>query len=334
MAHKIILDTDPGIDDAMAILTAIAHEDIDLLGLTTVFGNVSVDQAANNALWLTEQAGVNIPVFKGCAKPLRKDPLPFPDFVHGVDGFGNLDLKPAEGQLSSLDSAEFIIEQVQKYPNEITLVAIGPLTNLATVIERAPELVNKVKRVVLMGGTIHADGNVSPVAEANIFSDPDAAEQVMAAEWNVVMIGLDATHQVSFNRALFADIASNNPKVGDFMQSSADYYINFYIKVRAQELTENVSDQKEDSSQDACYGHDICAVLYVVQPDAFQTIKGSICVATEGVAMGQTIINHRQLTSYLMDDWNDRPMHKACINVNAEEIRTLFYDSMTNNFWK
>ena len=221
MAHKIILDTDPGIDDAMAIFTAIAHEEIELLGLTTVFGNVSVEQAANNALWLTEQSGVKIPVCKGCAKPLSRDPFPFPDFVHGVDGFGNLDLPDAKGELSSLDSADFIIEQLQQSPKEITLVAIGPLTNLATALKRAPDIATKVKQIVLMGGAIHTDGNVSPVAEANIFSDPDAADLVMAAEWPVVMIGLDTTHQVSFNRKLFADIALNNPKVGNFMQQAA-----------------------------------------------------------------------------------------------------------------
>lgn len=330
MAHKIILDTDPGIDDAMAIFTAIAHDDINLLGLTTVFGNVSVEQAANNALLLTEKAGINIPVCKGCAKPLEKDPLHFPDFVHGVDGFGNLNLKPSEGKLSSLDSADFIIEQVLKYPNEVTLVAIGPLTNLATAIQRAPDIVNKVKAVVLMGGAIHTDGNVTPVAEANIFSDPDAADIVMAAGWEVVMIGLDATHQVTFNRRFFADIANKNPKVGNFMQQSADFYINFYMKARKQELSLS---KQTDSSLDACYGHDLCAVLYVVNPDIFQIIEGSICVAVKGVAMGQTIINHRQLTSYLVDDWNGRPIQKACIGVNADEIRQLFYTSLTNGFW-
>ena len=335
MAHKIILDTDPGIDDAMAIFTAIAHEDIELIGLTTVFGNVSVERAANNALWLTEQSGVEIPVCKGCAKPLKKDPLPFPDFVHGVDGFGNLDLPTAKGELCALDSANFIIEQLQQFPNEITLVAIGPLTNLATVLKRSPDIVTKVKQVVLMGGTIHADGNVSPVAEANIFSDPDAAELVMAAEWSVVMIGLDTTHQVSFNRKLFANIAVNNSKVGKFMQRAADYYINFYMSVRDQELTTQKASAKpqKDDSLDACYGHDICAVLYVVNPDIFEEIEGSICVATEGVAMGQTIINHRKLTSYLVEDWNNRPFQKACMNVDADEIRSMFYSSMTNDFW-
>lgn len=336
MSHKIILDTDPGIDDAMAIFTAMAHPDIELLGLTTVFGNVSAELAVQNGLRLVEMTGVDVPVCKGCTVPRNGRVLSYPDFVHGADGFGNVNLSAPNIAPNKLDSADFIIETVKKYPHEVTLVAVGPLANLALAIERAPEILSLVKEVVLMGGCAFTDGNVSPVAEANIFSDPDAADLVMAADWPVVMVGLDVTHEVSFSRAMFAEIAEKNPKVGSFMQQAANFYISFYMSVRDKEMKKH-ADKEDDSAlphdQESCFGHDICAVLYVVDPTVFTTIEGSICVATEGVAAGQTIVDHRQLKAYLVPNWNDRPLQKTCTQVDATRIREMFLSSMTSQFW-
>jgi len=130
MPEKIILDTDPGIDDAMAIFFAMSSPKIDLLGLTTTFGNVSVDMATDNALRLVEMMDKEIPVAKGVAQPLVQEPAPFPDFVHGKDGFGNLNLAPPKGQAIDLSAAEFIVKTIMDNPNQITLIAIGPLGNL------------------------------------------------------------------------------------------------------------------------------------------------------------------------------------------------------------
>ncbi len=337
MSHKIILDTDPGIDDAMAIFTAMAHPDIELLGLTTVFGNVSAELALQNGLRLTEMAGVSIPVCKGCTVPRNERVLSYPDFVHGTDGFGNLNLPAPSGKASELDSADFIIETVKKHPNAVTIVAVGPLANLALAIERAPEILPLVKEVVLMGGSAFTDGNVSPVAEANIFSDPHSADLVMGAEWPVVMVGLDVTHEVSFSRALFAQIAENNPKVGPFMQDAANFYISFYMSVRYKEMQKHADTEdhvKLNHNQESCFGHDICAVLYVVDPGMFTTIKGSICVATDGVAAGQTIVDHRKLGAYMVGNWHDRPAQKTCTHVDSTKIQELFLSSMTNDYWK
>lgn len=337
MLHKIILDTDPGIDDAMAIFTAMAHPDIELLGLTTVFGNVSAELAVQNGLRLVEMAGVDIPVCKGCTIPRNERVLSYPDFVHGADGFGNVNLPAPNGSPCALDSADFIIETVKKYPNEVSIVAVGPLANLALALERAPEILPLVKEVVLMGGSAFTDGNVSPVAEANIFSDPHSADLVMAAEWPVVMVGLDVTHEVSFNRALFAEIAEKNLKVGSFMQNAADFYISFYMSVREKEMRKHADAEGQadlEHDQESCFGHDICAVLYVVDPSMFTTIEGSICVATEGVAAGQTIVDHRQLSAYLVPDWHHRPLQKSCTHVDSIKVRDLFLSSMTSHYWK
>lgn len=318
MTHKIILDTDPGIDDAMAIFTAMAHSDIELLGLTTTYGNVSVEQATQNALTLVEMAGADIPVAKGVAKPMQQKPLPYPDFVHGSDGFGNLHLPPPQHQAIQQSAAEYIVEQVLKHPHEITLVAIGPLGNLAAALQLEPKITKLVKQVVIMGGLLKSgSGNVSPVAEANILGDPHAAEMVMAADWSVTMVGLDVTHEITLSSQLFADIAEQNPKVGSFMQDATRFYIDFYSSIR---------------DIGGCHGHDVLAIAYVVQPELFETVTGSICVATEGVAAGQTIMSTREMP-YLLNYWQDRPQQKACTQVDEAGVIQFFRDAMTNEFW-
>lgn len=317
MIHKIILDTDPGIDDAMAIFTAMAHPQIDLLGLTTTYGNVSVEQATLNALTLVEMVGTSTPVAKGVARPWFKPLAPFPDFVHGSDGFGNLHLPKPKASEIAQSAAEFIVDQVNQQPGEITLVAIGPLGNLATALHLDPELPGKVKQVVIMGGVIESDGNVSPVAEANILSDPHAADIVMQAPWPVVMVGLDVTHQIVLPRQMFDDIAIKNKHVGSFLKDAATFYIDFYSQVR---------------DIDGCYSHDVSALAYVVNPEYFETVSGAVCVATEGVAIGQTIMS-RYGIPYPLSFWNDRPEQLACVGVDSDPVVQFFLDTMTNPFW-
>lgn len=317
MMHKIILDTDPGIDDAMAIFAAFAHPEIDLLGLTTTFGNVSVEQATTNALQLVEMAGVDVPVAKGVATPWAKPLADFPDFVHGKDGFGNLNLPAPKGEPIEQSAAEFIVDQVMSQPGEVNIVAVGPLGNLAAALQIQPQIADKVKQVVIMGGAIATDGNVSPVAEANILSDPHAAEKVMAANWEVVIVGLDVTHQVVLSNALFDQIRDENPKVGSFMHQAAQFYIKFYNSIR---------------DIDGCYGHDVSAVAYVVDPTIFGTETGEVCVATEGVAIGQTIMS-RYGVPYPLPFWNERPKQKACMTVDDQRLLALFRDAMISDFW-
>ena len=197
MPHKVIFDTDPGVDDAMALCYALAHPDIDILGITTTFGNVTVDQAAINALYLCQLAGRSITVTRGAEKPLVKQAEPPPDFIHGADGLGNLPERAApRGQMDPRTSAQFIVDTARKYPGEITLVAVGPLGNLAEALRLAPELPGLVREVVLMGGAVLESGNVSPVAEANIWNDPHAADIVFTAGWPLTMVGLDVTPSI------------------------------------------------------------------------------------------------------------------------------------------
>ena len=310
MTQKIILDTDPGIDDAMAIFMALAHPDIELLGLTTVFGNASIEQTTSNAIRLLDIADSKIPVARGAGRPSGRKPLPYPDFVHGVNGLGDIRLNEPSRSETALTAAQFIIEQVRQYPGDITLIAIGPLTNLAIALDNAPEIVNAVKQVIIMGGTLHETGNVSPAAEANIFCDPHAADKVMAASWPVTIIGLDVTHQTLLSRQIFDDIASKNPVAGPFLKEAARYYIDFY--------------EQERGATNGCYGHDISAIAYAIQPDLFSLQQGSICVVTEGVAIGQIIQDDKPERSYAMDNWQHRPPQQVAIDVDSTAVSRLF----------
>jgi len=173
--YKVIFDTDPGVDDAMALYFALAHPDIDVIGITTTFGNVAVEQAAVNALYLTALVGVTIPVTQGIAAPLTLPPPVPPAHVHGADGLGNLPARlPVQATLDPRSSARFIVDMARAQPGEITLVAVGPLGNLALALAIEPRLPHLLREVILMGGTVLEPGNVSAVAEANIANDPHA----------------------------------------------------------------------------------------------------------------------------------------------------------------
>lgn len=195
--QKIIIDTDPGIDDAVAILLALAAKDkLDVLALTTVNGNVGIDQVTKNAFKILDVAGrADIPVYKGNGKPLLRENDHCEEF-HGDDGLGNLDMPDSEREPENESAVDFLIRKVREEKGEITLVPIGPLTNIAEAVQRDPEFVKNVKEIVIMGGAEHG-GNMSPHAEFNFWTDPEAAKIVFEAGFeNVTMVGLDATSYV------------------------------------------------------------------------------------------------------------------------------------------
>ena len=210
--HLVIYDTDPGVDDAMALYYALAHPSIELLGVTTSFGNVSVAQAATNALHLLAIAGRgHIPVTQGAAAPLGKPGEDPPAHIHGADGLGNLGPRQAHAlRLDPRSSAQFIVDMAREKPGEITLVAVGPLGNLALALEIEPQLPKLLRAVVIMGGTVIEPGNVSPVAEANIWNDPHAADRVFCAGFALTMVGLDVTHQLILPVTLFKQLAEHH----------------------------------------------------------------------------------------------------------------------------
>ena len=271
---KIIIDTDPGIDDAMAIHMAFADPRLEVVGLTTIFGNVNTAQATRNALWLAEQAAYQLDVAKGAEAPLVQAPNTPSYYVHGPEGFGDLPAQTPQQNPHHLDAADYIIETCRAHSGEITLCPVGPLTNIAIALQRDPELIHHVKSVVIMGGAGFVAGNVTDYAEANIWNDPHAADIVFAADWEVVMIGLDVTTQVMCMPQDYQAIADESDEIGAFINDISQFYTRFYATIYQEDL---------------CVLHDPCAVIAVTDPDLFEYRKMPMHVICEGEAVGQTV---------------------------------------------
>lgn len=274
MTHKVILDTDPGIDDAMAIAYAIAHPDIELLALTTIFGNVRTHEATRNALALLEHWDSDADVAEGESAPVSM-PANEPSYlVHGRNGLGGVDIPASSRSKHALGAVDYIIEATKRHPGEIVLCAIGPLTNLARLLERDPEVVSRLKAVVVMGGAVHRKGNVTPVAEANFWNDPHAADAVLGASWPLVLAPLDCTMPVVFTPDFMQALADENPKLGKPLATMARFYSRFY---------------RSHQGLGGCVPHDVMALTWLTVPGAFRLQKGALGVVTEGPAIGQTL---------------------------------------------
>lgn len=201
--QKIILDCDPGMDDALAIINALADKKMDLLGISTVAGNVELHHTSRNALDILSHLGSRIPVYRGSHKPMTRELHIAADF-HGEDGMGDLSIRPSPESLKE-GFADFYLEMAKKYPGEVTLVAVGPLTNVAHALTTYPELNLLLKEIIFMGGSL-SGGNVTPYAEFNIFVDPEAANIVLKSTLPLTMVGLDATMKARFSKDELDDI--------------------------------------------------------------------------------------------------------------------------------
>jgi len=214
---KFIIDTDPGTDDAVAILIALANfSDDELLGITTVAGNVGVETGTINALRILEHANRNnIPVFKGESKPLNRDLLTA-EWVHGTDGLNGVSFPLPTKSHEEIGAVDFIINTLHNSAEKITLCVLGPMTNIAKAILEKPEITSKIEQIIFMGGSAK-HGNTTPVAEFNILVDPEAAKIVLDSGTNLVMMGLDVTHQAISTQERLENILKTNTKTGEFM---------------------------------------------------------------------------------------------------------------------
>lgn len=313
--RKIIIDTDPGIDDAMAIFLALASPELDVVGLTTIMGNVEVDLATTNALRLLEIAGrADIPVAEGAAKPIAADFLGAVGFVHGDDGQGNAFLPPPTSQPLDISAAEFIVQQAKACPGEITLVPIGPLTNIALALRLEPNLPKLVAGVVLMGGNAFCAGNASPAAEANIRNDPEAADVVFGAGWPITMVGLDVTNEVLMTDHDLAMLHSYDTPQGQHMGRINPFYRAFL---------------GERLGTEGIVIHDSAAIAYLLAPDLFKVVRTPVRVETGGSFsrgktwpyVGRTDDNH-------LPAWQSRPLVDICTAVNGPAVVALILDRL------
>lgn len=313
MAEKVIIDTDPGIDDAFALFYAFTSPLFDVLGLTTVYGNASIDQVTHNARALVDLAGLDCPVARGAGEPLSIERRPYPVMVHGEDGLGGQSPTAVTAPLSPLSAVDFIIETVRANPHEVWLVPIGPLTNIALALQKAPEIAALVKGVSLMGGAANVNGNVTPAAEANIYDDPEAADLVFGAPWRVVMLGLDATHQVPLRAEHVETLAQSAGPLGRFLQQAAAQYFAFHRDV---------------VGLDFCHFHDPCALIHIVRPDLFEAQDSVVRVVTQGFAAGKTIAKPMPRFT-AQPGWDARALTQVCLKAQGAEIIAHYLGEMT-----
>lgn len=299
---KLIIDTDPGVDDAMAFYYAHAHPDIDLLALTTVFGNVTISDATRNALWLTQNAQASTKVYQGAASPLSIPPNPPSDFVHGPRGFGTVDIPDPEGHAQAESAVDYLVGIARKYPGEITVCAIGPLTNIALAVQKDAGFISNLKQLVIMGGVLRAKGNVSDVAEANFWNDPHAANIVLTAPGagHIITVGLDITDKIAFTAADFHHLAQSSPQAGGFLKAIGAFYLSFY---------------ESRSGVAECSLHDPSAVIACLHPEFFKIETHPVAVTTSGKAIGQMHIT--------ADESKPRKSH-ICVGGDIQMIKGHF----------
>jgi len=275
---RLVIDTDPGVDDAVAILLALASPEIDVVALTTVAGNVSLEKTTLNARRLLELAGRHdVIVAAGCAQPLEGLAGDASE-VHGRDGLGDIEWDEPNIRLSELHATELLAQLIAQDP--LTIVAIGPLTNLATLLEQHPGIEKDVERVVIMGGASF-EGNVTPAAEFNIWADPEAAQRVLAASWPITVMPLDLTHQaylndddLAFLRGLGSDVGR---RTADILEPYAKFHDEWY------------------GNRDLVM-HDAMAVYEVLDPSAISKQGVVISVETGGEhSRGATWVDRRRI---------------------------------------
>lgn len=313
MVQKIIIDTDPGIDDAMAIFFALQSPELEVLGITAVFGNGGVANTASNAVRILETARRgDIPVAMGANTPLVI-PQRFAGGagVHGQDGLGNAggQLPQPVGKPIAQPAAAFIVETVMANPGEVTLVPIGPLTNLALALRLEPAIAQAVKGISLMGGSAFVGGNKTAAAEANIYNDPHAANIVFSAGWPITMAGWDVNNRFHMNQVYLDQLCALGNPATDFIQA---IYPCLQAAVQLPEQAIDVPD--------------LLAVAYLVAPSLFTVKRYPVYVETEGRSAGMTVVDQRL---HRRDEPGD-PWVDILLDVDAEKLRMLYLERLAH----
>jgi purine nucleosidase len=276
MARKIIIDCDPGHDDAMAIMLAAGSPEAEIMAITTVAGNHSITETTRNAMVIADLAGLDdVPIAAGAARPLIRQSR-WAEHIHGSTGLDGPPVRTTARVQDRRHAVDLIAEIVMSHPvGAITLVPTGPLTNIALAARMHPEIVSRVREVVFMGGA-YADGNITPVAEFNVHTDPEAAHIVIGEEWEVTMVGLDLTHQAIATGEIRARIAGIGNEAGRFVTDLLDYVAQSYASSVERKLEPPV--------------HDPCAVMRVIAPEVVEAVRANVEVELQGArTLGLTV---------------------------------------------
>jgi purine nucleosidase/pyrimidine-specific ribonucleoside hydrolase len=314
----VIVDTDGGVDDALALIMALNSPQLDLKAVTVVAGNINVDQAANNVLRVVSIVKPDtLPIVaKGYEKPLQKPPFNAAG-IHGADGLGELDrFKEADGtprypqltiEPSTENAVDLLLKAAQEYDDSLTIIALGPLTNLAIAIQKDSATIKKVGRIIIMGGAVTVPGNITAAAEFNFFVDPHAAQVVMESGIPLTLVGLDVAMKAPLPRQVVEDNLQRRPsKVTQFIADCTEIYMAFY---------------RDHEGFYGCYLHDPLAMAVAIDSSLVTTESLYMMVETEGrFTTGMSLADRRDRR----DEKTNPPNVEACLDVDTERFMQLF----------
>jgi purine nucleosidase len=333
--HKVIIDTDLGVDDAHAVLMALLSPEIQIEGFTTVFGNAKVEYCTRNVLYVLEMIGkTEIPVRQGSGAPIlgeinfgkeylknklkqalhptdKSEADLFYKSPHGEKGLGDFEIPEISTAPAPGNSISWMVETVLSSPGEVEILALGPLTNIALAVLIEPKFAQAVKRVIFMGGALTVPGNVGPLSTANIAHDAEAADIVFHAGFPIVMVGQDVTRFARLSPAHWATLRAANTKVIQFLDRITDYYAKYYY-------------EREPSIINLGHPiHDMLVVAYLIDPNIFETQKWYVSVETHGdITRGQTVADWREFSPYT-------PQMDVCMKVNFDALYELYLQRIT-----
>ncbi|HEE9845292.1 nucleoside hydrolase [Clostridium perfringens] len=304
--RKVIIDCDPGIDDALAIILALKSKEIEVVGITTVSGNVESLQGAKNALKVLKLLGrLDIPVYLGESKPVKRELVTAQD-THGEDGLGETFLEEVSSEYIRENGVDFILNTLKNQEN-VSIIALGPLTNLCRAIEKDSETFHRVKEIVSMGGAYKSHGNCSPVAEFNYWVDPHGAREFLKKfNGEFTMVGLDVTREIVLTPNLREMIHQFKDEIGDFIYDITRFYVDFHWE---QERTLG------------CVINDPLAVEYFINRELCNDFKAYVDIACEDISMGQSVVD-------VADFYKKRKNVFVLDKVNSKEFMISFLNKI------
>ena len=304
--YPVWIDCDPGVDDAAALLLAHRQAETDIVGISTVAGNVDLEKTTKNALRLCELVGADYPVFRGAEKPLLRDYHDGAEF-HGADGLGGAVLPEPKRAPEALAAWDGLFEAAKRYAGKLELITLGPVTNVAIALAKHPELATLLHRVVMMGGSA-TRGNRTPCAEYNIFADPEAAQAVFRSGVPIVMCGLEVTEQAQLCPDELAAIAERDTPVTRFLAASA----------------QNIMRKDMERGRPGWCIHDACPVAYLAHPELFSGREAGVFVETQAeLTLGKTV------TDLFSDKKFDEKNAFVVLDVDRPAFVRLLTDAVT-----
>lgn len=308
--QKIILDVDTGIDDALALLYAIAEEELDIVGVTTTYGNIDVDQATKNSLSILDSAGaVDVPVYQGSSHSLSSEEYIRREIttkIHGEDGIGNANFKSSTRISEEQHAVDFLIEAALKHGKELKLICVGPLTNLARAYKKNSEAIKNVGEIVIMGGALTVPGNVTDFAEANIIEDTIAAKTILESDLPLKLVGLDVTMRTILTEKETDEWEKYSTELSRNVVKMTQHYFKTY---------------RDRLGMLGCALHDPLAVGIALYPELAEILAIDLTVSLEEPARGMTIGHYGKLN-------NPEPTTEVCIQIDHEKFLTLFMRAM------